>query len=181
MSIGRIAYRYAVAMYEAAEEKHLLDAFAEDAAMIDRALGTSRELHRFFQSPVIAGDLKMKAVEAVFGGKVQPVTMDFLVFLIRQHRDGMIREILRAFFSLRRKRQDIQSARVTSAVPLDETQKSRLESQLRALTKKQVDVGYAVDTGIRGGLVVRVEDTVYDGSVARQLERIHQRLVEGAA
>lgn len=179
MSIGRIARRYAVAIYEAAAEKEALDAFAGDAAMIDRSLAGSRELQRFFQSPVLAGDVKLQAVEALFREKVHPVTMEFLLFLIRQHRDGLIREILQAFFSLLRKRREIQTARVTSAVPLDDAQKTRVESQLRAMTKKQVDVGYTVDAGIRGGLVLRVEDTVYDGSVARQLERIYQRLVEG--
>ncbi len=181
MTIARIAHRYANAMYEAAREANKLDQLIADIHIIDQALSASRDLLLFFKSPILSSDIKSKIFEDIFQGKIDEYTINVLRFLLKLHREKIIKEIIHEFYIIQRKEENIQLARVTSAVDLTDSQKEKLNGVLSAVSRKRVEVGYVIDTSIRGGLVVRIEDTVYDGSIKRQLERIHKRFIEGVA
>lgn len=181
MTITRVAQRYAAAIYDAAAKVNLLAEFTGDFGMLERALAASRELQLFFQSPILSMDLKLKTATELLEANLHPFSLGTVLFLIRQHRENSIRDIIREFFALEKKRRNIQLASVTSARDIPDEQKERVEKALRALTRKNVEVSYTLDPEIRGGLVLRIGDTVYDGSVTRQLERIRRRFIEGAA
>ena len=74
----------------------------------------------------------------------------------------------------------IVQAQVTTAAPLAPDRLSAIERALAAATGKQVTMTTAVDPEIIGGVVARLDSTVYDGSVVRQLERIKAKMTEGA-
>jgi F-type H+-transporting ATPase subunit delta len=63
-------------------------------------------------------------------------------------------------------------ARVISAVPMTDHQQGALADQLSQLYGRRIEVRYAIDPSIRGGLVVRVGDEIIDGSVAARLAQI---------
>jgi len=70
-------------------------------------------------------------------------------------------------------------AEVTAAVPLDEGVGSRLARRLAAVAGKQVVLETTVDPGLLGGMVARIQGTVYDGSLRAQLARLREQLVRG--
>jgi F-type H+-transporting ATPase subunit delta len=72
----------------------------------------------------------------------------------------------------------IVRAEVTTAVPLAETRLAELKQRLAQVTGREVTVTTKVDPSIVGGLVARVGTTVYDGSIATQLEAMKKRLSE---
>ena len=73
-------------------------------------------------------------------------------------------------------RTGIVEAEVRSAVALSPEQEERLRQQLAGYTGKIVKLRTSVDARIRGGMVARIGDTVFDGSLTTQLQRLHRRL-----
>ena len=70
-------------------------------------------------------------------------------------------------------------AKVTTAVPITPEQEERLSGQLSAYSGKQVRLETTTDAQIQGGFIVQLDDTVFDASVASQLQRLKQQLAKG--
>ena len=75
-----------------------------------------------------------------------------------------------------RERQGMAEAQVVSAVELSATQKKNLGQSLEKKTGKKIEAKYAVDKGLLGGIVVRIGDTVYDGSLRHRLNEMRATL-----
>jgi F-type H+-transporting ATPase subunit delta len=86
-------------------------------------------------------------------------------------------EINERFASVLAERSGFVAARVTSARPLGETEKTELQTNLEKLTGKRVNLTFDVDENLIGGVVTRIGSTVYDGSVKTQLEELKQQLI----
>jgi F-type H+-transporting ATPase subunit delta len=83
------------------------------------------------------------------------------------------------FFRLRDERQGLVVLDVRSATEMDENQQKTMVKRFEALTGKKVRAAFRVDRELKGGFVARVGDTVYDGSLLRQLELLRERFAEG--
>ena len=70
-------------------------------------------------------------------------------------------------------------AEVRSAVELDDETVARLSDSLSKATGKQVEVKTVVDPTVLGGIVARVGDTVFDGSLRHRLEELRDKLTHG--
>ena len=66
-------------------------------------------------------------------------------------------------------------------VELGNDQEKDLRAQLERITGKKAKLRFVIDKAIRGGLIVRIGDTVFDASVSHQLERMRERFVTGRA
>ena len=107
------------------------------------------------------------------------MTINFLRLLVQRRRIGLLPEIARGFLDLLDRRSGLATAQVTSAAALTPEQEERLRERLAAYTGLQIRLDTNVDPGLGGGLVARVDDLVFDGSVGTQLERLRARLMEG--
>ena len=76
-------------------------------------------------------------------------------------------------------RSGVVSAEITSARPLSEMEKAEMRTNLEKLTGKRINLNFATDESLIGGVVTRLGSTVYDGSVKTQLEELKQQLVKG--
>jgi F-type H+-transporting ATPase subunit delta len=85
-------------------------------------------------------------------------------------------EIIAAFQQVIRERQGITEAQVSSAVELNAPQKAELKSTLERVTGKRVEATFSLEPELLGGAVVRVGDTVYDGSLRSRLNELRARL-----
>jgi F-type H+-transporting ATPase subunit delta len=180
MSSSRVARRYAAALMGVADTSAKLAAIGKDVESLGAVLGASRELVLMLQSPVISPRKKTDVLEAIFTGKLTVETAAFLRLLVAKRREEHLPEIVVQFRVLRDQKEGTVPAEVVSAIDLTAQQKQQLERELEAYTKKQIRLRQSVDPAIRAGLVVRLGDTVLDGSLRRQLELLRTRLVEGA-
>jgi F-type H+-transporting ATPase subunit delta len=164
----------------AAVEENTLERTGADLELIGRVLGESRDFRLLVVSPVISTARKSEVFSAVFGGRVGHSTLAYLLLLIKKNREEILPAMIEEFRILLNRRLGIQEVDVTAAVELSKAEQEAITARLQAHTGKKVCLKVRIDPGIRGGLVVRVGDTVLDASVSRQLELLRERLAAGA-
>lgn len=179
MNIAPVAYRYARSLMELARERDQLAAVSEDMALVARVCFGNRDLMTMLKSPVISGDKKDNVLDKVFAGNIGEMTARFMSILVRKGRESMLPEVAHAFGELFRKDQNITVCEVSSAVPLSE--ESRL--RVRAFVEKKypgqsIALSEKVDPDLIGGVVIRVGDEQYDGSVSRSLNDLRRKFSE---
>jgi len=178
MSNSRIAYRYAEALRGAAEELREADEIAGDLTMIRGAVDGSQEFRTFLKSPIVKAEKKKVTFAAVFGTRVRPLTLQFAQLLIEKGREAMLPLVIDCFFRLRDDALGIVPMDVRSAAELTGEQIAEIERRIGTVEQKTVRATVRVEKELIGGFVARVGDTVYDGSVKRQLELLRRRLTE---
>ena len=179
MSDISVARRYAAALYEEATNKGQVDQLDADIALIRDSLEGSPELVRFFSSPVIPREKKASVVTALFESRLQPLTLRFMGLLVEKRREDLFPAVVDAYRGLRDDELGIVEAHVRSALAMDATEEAALKQTLERMTGKQVRLAVTTDAELLGGLVVRIADTVYDGSVRNKLVNLRERLEHG--
>jgi len=180
MSEITIARRYAQALNEQAAQAGVLEQVDADINLISNALADSRELRSFFSSPIISREKKGQVVKALFEEHIQAVTMTFMTLLVDKRREGIFPTVVSSFGELRDEQLGVTAVTVRTAYELSADDRAALETELQSLTGKQVRLETKVDASIMGGIVIRVGDTVYDGSITNQLATLRERLQSGA-
>ena len=179
MTETTVARRYAQALYEEAERAGRVERIDEDMAMIRETLDGSEELTTFFESPIISRERKEAVVAALFGERVAPLMRSFIELLIEKQREALFPDVVRAYGALRDAQQGIVEATARSAFPISEEEQHRLARALEQKTGQTVRLRLVHDPALVGGLVVRIGDTVYDGSVRNQLATLRERMEQG--
>ena len=67
-------------------------------------------------------------------------------------------------------------AQVRVVVPLDAEEERRIQAYLERLTGHPIQLEIRLDSSILGGVWIRMDDIVIDGSVRARLEALHDRL-----
>jgi len=175
MSQRTVARRYARALYEEADRLGAVDPIDEDVSLLRETLDASDELVRFFRSPVIPVSKKIDVVQSLFGERTHELTTTFLVLLIRKDRENLVSSVVDEYQALRDEQRGIVEATVRTAHVLDETETAALEEALEQTTGKRVRLNIEQDVDLIGGVVVRIGDRVFDGSVRNKLDTLRER------
>ena len=104
------------------------------------------------------------------------IIRNFIFVIVDHQRTNALPEIVAAFHDVIRQRQGFAEAEVSSAVELSAAQKKQFAQTLERLTGKKIEAKYSLDPALLGGAVVRVGDTIYDGSVRSRLKEMRARL-----
>lgn len=179
MREGRVARRYAEALLNASVEKKAEDEVASDIRAVKKTIEGSRELQLLLRNPVIKWDTKRDALRAVFSGSVGPLVLDFLSLVAEKRRETALPAMIERFEVLRNERLGNLEIGLAAATPLDAGQTSDLKKRFSGLTGKNIVFSERVDVSLKGGFLARVGDTVFDGTIKRQLEIMRQRFLKG--
>ncbi len=177
----RVARRYANALMSASEELRVLETTTTDLDLVGSIVRGSREFRLFLSSPVVSILRKQTIVREVFANRVSPSMMVFLELLITKQREALLPDIIEQFGMLHDAKRGIVNVAVTTAVDLTPAQRTTLQTELERYTGATVRLHMTHDSAIRGGLVVRINDTVLDASLTHQLERLRERFARGTA
>lgn len=175
----RVAKPYARALYEAASEQDALDAIIADVDKLRGLIEQSEELTQLIHSPVLSPQFKDEAFQQLFADAMHPLTINFFKLLALKQRERYLIAIMDVFSAIVDEAAGRLVAKVTTAVPITPEQEERLTAQLSAYSGKQVRLESTTDAQIQGGFIVQLDDTVFDASVASQLQRLKQQLAKG--
>jgi F-type H+-transporting ATPase subunit delta len=131
---------------------------------------------QFLTSPVVPPDRKQAALFELLPGLTREA-QNFFALLARRGRLELIPAILTEFRQLVQEERGIETATVTTAVPIDDRQKTLIASRLTQRIGKAVQIETRVDPSILGGVVAQIGDDVIDGSVRGRLERLRRSLM----
>jgi F-type H+-transporting ATPase subunit delta len=137
----------------------------------------STELRTFLASPAVTIDAKHAVIEKIIAQLgASRILRNFLFIIADSHRTQLIPEIIASFQQVLRQRQGIAEAEISSAVELSAAQKTEFANTLARLTGKKIETKYSLDPALIGGAVVRIGDTIYDGSLRNRLNEMRARL-----
>jgi F-type H+-transporting ATPase subunit delta len=166
---------YAKALLQAAEKAGQAEVVVDElTALVDDLFARLPKLELLLRAPRLSHEERLSILERALAGRVTPLTLTFLKVLSRHERMDCLRAVARAA------RQQLDALRgrvevwVETAYPLSQPLRERITDRLTELLGRQVVLKTDVREELLGGLVVRVGDTVYDGSLASQLKRMEQ-------
>lgn len=178
MSDTLVARRYARALRDAAVDGGVAESVDRDFQAVSESLDGSLELRQLFRSPIVSREKKSAIVDKLFGARLHATTLDFLRMMIAKRREGVFGEVARAYRQMRDEDAGIVRAHARSAVALSPESEAGLRRSLEARTGKKVHLDVELDPSLIGGVVVRVGDEVFDGSVANRLARLREQFTD---
>jgi F-type H+-transporting ATPase subunit delta len=171
--VSGLAERYAVALFELADERRALDPVAADLRALKAMIGASADLARLVRSPILSRDEQGRALAALAerAGLV-PLVRDFLGVVARNRRLFVVPAIIDAYLEKLAERRGEVTVEVTAAQPLSEAQLDKLGEELRRVVGRRVAVEVRVDRGLLGGIIVKIGSRMIDGSLKSKLARL---------
>jgi len=111
-------------------------------------------------------------LRALLGERVEPVTLRFLLLLVEKDRETLMPAILKMYQHLRDEQRGIVEIQARVPASIDDDERSKLIERLEAMTGKSVRLEVSEKPDLIGGLVIRIGDRVYDGSVRQKLDNL---------
>lgn len=174
-----IARNYAETLLELARRSNDLEGWGRLIDDLADAMQRDRAVWLFLESPRIAASEKDRVLRKALSGQVPPTFVRFLEALVNHRRQMLIPEIAREFHDLVDAIEGRIHANVVVAREVDDGERNAIAERLSAVLGKRVVPHVAVNPAILGGVVVRVGDTVFDGSVRKRLAVLRARMTTG--
>ena len=173
-----VALRYVNALFGASEKRGLESKVLADLESIDQIEGgPGPSLQNFLESPSVLDEHKESVTRTVLGGRVEELTVQFVLLMLRKKRIQHLPLVLAPFRRLVETKLGMAHAELVTAVPVDDATVTRMREQLEALTGKKVAFEKKVDPAILGGAVVTLEGRVLDSSLRYQLRVLREDLL----
>jgi F-type H+-transporting ATPase subunit delta len=172
----RLIQGYAQALFSVAEAEGELSLVEDELYRFGKTVESAPELRDALTDPALPPSRKRAVLEELLGGRANGHTLNLLAFLVEQGRARDLQRIMTALAEVAAERRRKAVAEVRAAVPLDDDQRVRLAEALSKATGKDIELKVLVDPDVIGGVVARVGDQVFDGSVRRKLEIAREQL-----
>ncbi|MCA9102570.1 MAG: ATP synthase F1 subunit delta [Pirellulales bacterium] len=170
---------YAKSLLGAAEKIGVIkDVLAELNSFVRDVLDHFPEFEATLTSGLLSASEKAEMFERVMAGRTSDLFGDFLKVLAQHDRLGYLRVIRTEARRLHDEMRGIVRVSVRTAVPLSEPQQVSIANRLRSIVAGEPALDLHIDPTIIGGIVFQVGDTVYDGSVARQLRNVREQMID---
>jgi F-type H+-transporting ATPase subunit delta len=169
-----VARPYAKAAFEAARESNGLANWSQMLAAAATTVADERVVKLLSSPRVQPADLVELLAEA---SGADEHGRNFLNTLAQNRRLGVLPQVAAIYEELRAEVENVTDVHVTSAVQLDEAQRTRLAAALKKRLKREVRLHCAVDAALIGGAIVRAGDFVIDGSLKARLERLASQIM----
>jgi len=178
MASDPLVRAYAESLFQIARAEEMVDRVEEELTHLSKTLDTNAELREFLSNPGVSAAGKKDALAQIFDKAVSALTLHWINMIMEQGRQRRLPVIIEDFMTLAQDAREKVTAEVVTSVPLSEDLAKRLEEKLSKITRKRVFLKPVVDESILGGVIVRLEDKVIDGSVRHRLEEIKREMTK---
>jgi F-type H+-transporting ATPase subunit delta len=180
MQNPRLAGRYAKSLLDIAQEQNTLDAVTNDMRVIRKACLSNHDLRLLLKSPVIKADKKHAILHAIFGEKIQRVTMVFLNLLVSKGREVYLSEIAEAYETQHKELKNIKTVHLTTAVAIDENLRKTILDKVTDSIQNDgsIELHTIVNEHLIGGFTLEMGDKLFDASIRRDLNDIKAQFTQ---
>jgi F-type H+-transporting ATPase subunit delta len=179
MMESAVARSYGESVFELAQKHNLHDEFTAGFAAMSVVL-SEPGVRTFLNTPKLDASTKKTALRAALGGRVHPLFLNFVLVVLDKRRQSLLAEIGQQYHALVDEAAGRMHVRVTVARQPSAELEQDIRTRLSEIFGKTVVPHVTVDGRILGGIVVRHEDKVIDGSLRRRLVAMRRRLLEKA-
>jgi len=174
-----LAKRYARAFFDIAVEEGKIEDYGKELAAFALLTQQNKALQEFLANPIFELKSKKTVIEELLARtQISGRTANFLRLLVDKQRIGVVGEVDAAYKEFMDKTLKKVRVSVRTAYPLTPELEGALKKRVAEMTGKEVEMTVEDDSSLIGGLVVRVGDTMYDGSIKAQLGNIRKLLGE---
>jgi F-type H+-transporting ATPase subunit delta len=177
--ISNISKRYAHAFFEIAAEEKQLERYYNELTQFSSIINQDKALREFLANPVFEQAAKKGVVEKVIGKlQLSAMTINFLKLLVDKKRIEILPDIATCYRQLMDEALKKVRVNLKTAFPLSKDMQNYISTSLEKATGKQVEMTVEKDPALLGGIVIGVGDTLYDGSIKNQLNKMRNLLGE---
>jgi F-type H+-transporting ATPase subunit delta len=178
VSISVVGKRYARALLQLASDANAIERIGRDLRDFANTWVSNRELRAVFENPSISQATRATILKDLAqSAGMHDNTRDLLRLLSDRQRLSYVGEVADAFDDLAQARSGNLRAEVTSASELPPGYYAELQNALQVATGKQVVLVHKVDPSLVGGVVTKVGDRVFDGSLKSRLSELRDELL----
>ncbi|HWB54849.1 MAG TPA: ATP synthase F1 subunit delta [Tepidisphaeraceae bacterium] len=171
------AYAYAQSLLDVANERKEAEPVESDLQAMLQIIDENPLFKQFLADPAIKAEDRQGLLERVFQSRVVPIVWNFLKVLL--HRDALplFQQIAGAYEELLEQQLGKVEVDVTVAQRLSTEELENVRQRISTALKRDAVLHQYVDDSVIAGLVLRVGDTLIDGSVKAQLQSMKQQLL----
>lgn len=171
MAGARAAVRYAKAVLSLATDQKAAETVNNDLKLIVTTIDDNKDLRDMLYNPVVRSSVKENVLKKIFKN-THVITENLLNTLIANKRIALLRDVAFSYNQLFDILKERQIAKVTTAVPLTDSLKTKVLSKVKELTGKEVEIVNVIDESILGGFILRVGDIQYNASIINKLNNL---------
>jgi F-type H+-transporting ATPase subunit delta len=174
-----LIHGYAQGLFSVIDAEEAMGSVEDELFAFAKALEQNTPLREALTDPALPAENKGAVIDELLTERAHPMTATIVRFVVETGRARELGSILQELAAVAAERRQHQVAEVRSAVPLTDEQRRRIEAALAKATGRSIEVKVVVDPTVVGGVVARVGDEVFDGSVRTRLADARQRLGSG--
>jgi len=176
MIANEAASKYALALFQSAQAKGQIDAIYRQVGELSQIVQADATLLNFLNSPAVDDEHKRELVQTVFSPRVERLLVEFLLLLVNWHRINYLPEIIDEFIRLVEAAQGVARITVTTALPMQDTERQNLISRMAKRTGMKIVLEEKLAPEIIGGMIIQLYNDIIDGSVRRSLDVMEEQL-----
>lgn len=170
--------RYALALYKVAEEKGKVDQFLDELKNVVELIDKDADFQILIHHPSVSTQNKKKLFENIFEGKVEADVLSFLKLLLEKGRILEVGSMLKQMEIIYLEKHNTAIAEIKTVVPLLENEKAELVSNLQKKFNKTIILKEELDASILGGIFVKIDNEVIDGTVKSKIEEMKKIMLK---
>ena len=178
MITSSISKEYAKALFLLARREGNLDEIGSELESFNALVETSKPIKNFLLAPQLSTETRIQALKHALSGNVSGELFKFLLVLTQKRRLDYLAGICASYHEELNKFYKQVDVSIESAVDLTEKEKNTLVTGLSEHLKRKVVAKVKVNPGLLGGLICRIGDVVYDGSIRRRVQRLSSQMLK---
>ena len=181
MKEERLAIGYAQALFEVVVDKGDTGDIEKDLEGIKQLLRTNKEFRDIIYHPSIIKTDKKDIIDKIIAPQCSSKWLKNLLYiLVDKRRERILDYLPDVFKTVAGRIRGAMPIKVQTAIPLTEDKLIKLQNNLEKLTKKKVEIETEVNKDIIGGMIIRMENKIIDGSITNHLKNLKKNLLKTA-
>lgn len=178
MNDGLIPRRYALALFKYAKERNITEPVYDEMKQVIEAFRMYPELKKVMANPFVSREDKARLLAKAAGDKLEDAYKAFIKLILNANREEYALQMAMAYRDIYRKENRSAQVEVTSAAPLDDEQKQKIENIVRNAYKDMtLEFFFRENPDIIGGFIIQVDSNRLDASVSNELQQIRKTLL----
>ena len=177
MGTHRASIRYAKSLIGLSQEQKSLEIVKDDMQLFTQVVAENHEFAVILKNPIIPSEKKRSIIKALFGNRVQTLTIKAFDLIVAKGRENILDEIAIEFVNEYNNLKGIVVASVTTAYTISDAQRKEIIQLVSEITGKKVSLLESVNTSLIGGFLLKIGDKQIDESIKNKLAIIQKALV----